>query len=139
MENPTLSRGAVPARPRDTARLISTFSPVLNNTHAQWTAIYNQRQLAEGEYLNLYDIGWDNPEGHVCGKGQALCYGFFTRVPGESSTARSLCAGFPPDVSRDGLYAEPRGRRGDGGGRYFSRQLSRQSSAASEPVSTSRM
>jgi alpha-galactosidase len=65
-----------------TGAVVSTFSPVLNQTHAEWTAIYNQRRLAEGEYLNLYDVGWENPEGHVIRKGQSLYYAFFTRVPG---------------------------------------------------------
>ncbi len=65
-----------------TGAVVSTFSPVLNKSHAEWTAIYNQRRLAEGEYLNLYDVGWDNPEGHVIRKGQSFYYAFFTRLPG---------------------------------------------------------
>ena len=77
--------------------MVSTFSPVLNETHRQWTATYNRVRLAEGEYLNLYDVGWDNPESHVIRKEQKLYYGFFTRVPGgEFSgkiTLRGLSAG----------------------------------------------
>jgi alpha-galactosidase len=76
-----------------TGAVVSTFSPVLNNNHAQWTAIYNQCRLAEGEYLNLYDIGWDNPEGHVIRKGNKLYYGFFTRVPGEEFTGKVTLRG----------------------------------------------
>jgi alpha-galactosidase len=80
-----------------TGAVVSTFSPVLNETHQQWTATYNKVRLAEGEYLNLYDVGWDNPESHVIRKEQKLYYGFFTRVPGgEFSgkiTLRGLSAG----------------------------------------------
>lgn len=65
-----------------TGAVISTFSPVLGQSHAEWTAIYNQQGLAYGEYLNRYDIGWDNPEGHVIRKGRRLYYAFFTRLPG---------------------------------------------------------
>jgi alpha-galactosidase len=76
-----------------TGAVVSTFSPVLNKSHAAWTAIYNQRRLAEGEYLNLYDVGWDNPEGHVIRKGQSLYYAFFTRVPGEEFNGKVALRG----------------------------------------------
>ena len=76
-----------------TGAVISTFTPALNKSHADWTAIYNQRQLAEGEYLNLYDIGWDNPEGHVIQKGPKLYYAFFTRLPGEEFNGKITLRG----------------------------------------------
>ena len=76
-----------------TGAVVSTFSPELNNLHSQWTAIYNQRRLSEGDYLNLYDVGWDNPEGHVIRKEQKLYYGFFTRVPGEDFSGNIVLHG----------------------------------------------
>jgi len=38
---------------------------------------YNDLQLSGGEYLNLYDLAWDKPEGHVVRKDEKLYYGFF--------------------------------------------------------------
>jgi alpha-galactosidase len=34
--------------------------------------------------VNLYDIRWENPEGHVIRKGEKLYYGFFTQTPGQT-------------------------------------------------------
>jgi alpha-galactosidase len=76
-----------------TGAVVSTFSMVLNQSHRDWTAIYNQRRLAEGEYLNLYDIGWENPEGHVIRKGQSLYFAFFTRVPGAEFNGKVVLRG----------------------------------------------
>ena len=76
-----------------TGAVVSTFTPELNNLHSQWTSIYNQRRLSEGDYLNLYDVGWDNPEGHVIRKEQKLYYGFFTRVPGEDFSGNIVLHG----------------------------------------------
>ena len=67
-----------------TGEVPSSFSPVLAKPHAAWTAIYNAQRPAEGEYVNLYDIRWENPEGHVIRKGEKLYYGFFTQTPGQT-------------------------------------------------------
>lgn len=45
---------------------------------SRWFTIYNQYRLSEGEYLNLYDIAYDVPEGHVIRKGGRLYYAFYT-------------------------------------------------------------
>jgi alpha-galactosidase len=105
---PYTFRAELYPRALGTGSVISTFSPVLNNTHAQWTAIYNQRQLAGGEYLNLYDIGWDNPEGHVVRKGQALYYGFFTRLPGGEFNGKVTLRGLPSGRFRVTDYVQNR-------------------------------
>jgi len=80
-----------------TGEVPSTFSPVLAKTHADWTAIYNTYRPAEGEYLNLYDIRWETPEGHAIRKGDKFFYGFFTQIPGRNFTGtvqlRGLVAG----------------------------------------------
>ncbi|HVN81592.1 MAG TPA: glycoside hydrolase family 36 protein [Terriglobia bacterium] len=91
-----------------TGAVVSTFSPVLNESHAQWTATYNKYRLAEGEYLNLYDIGWDNPEGHVIRKEQKLYYGFFTRVPGEEFNGKITLHGLSPGHYRVTDYMQNR-------------------------------
>lgn len=81
-----------------TGEVPSSFSPVLAKRHADWTAIYNAQRPAEGEYLNLYDIRWENPEGHVIRKGRKLYYGFFTQTPGET---------YSGNVQLRGLQAQP--------------------------------
>jgi alpha-galactosidase len=83
-----------------TGAVVSTFNSVLDKSHAEWTAIYNQRRLAEGEYLNLFDVGWDNPEGHVIRKGQIFYYAFFTRVPGEEFKGKITLRGLSSDRFR---------------------------------------
>jgi alpha-galactosidase len=44
----------------------------------EWFSIYNLHRLAEGEYLNLYDITFDFPEAHAIRKGNNLYYAFYT-------------------------------------------------------------
>jgi len=48
----------------------------------KWFGIYNQHRPAEGEYLNLYDLAFDQPEAHVLRKGDRLYYGFFAGEAG---------------------------------------------------------
>jgi alpha-galactosidase len=62
--------------------VVSTFTTSLGPQHARWTEVYNRHRPSEGEYLNLYDIGWEPVEGHAIRKGDRLYYGFFTRKPG---------------------------------------------------------
>jgi alpha-galactosidase len=91
-----------------TGAVISTFSPALNESHSQWTAIYNQQRLAEGEYLSLYNTGWDNPEGHVIRKGEKLYYGLFTRTPGEEFNGRISLRGLSSGRYRVKDYVQNR-------------------------------
>ena len=58
------------------------LSPERDALWRRWFALYNQYHLAEGEYLNLYDIAYDVPEGHVIRKGDHLYYGFYTPEAG---------------------------------------------------------
>lgn len=69
-----------------TGEVPSTFTTALGKTHANWMALYNRIRPAEGEYLNLYDIRWENPEGHVIKKGSQFYYAFFSQTPGEKFT-----------------------------------------------------
>ncbi len=43
----------------------------------KWVSLYNRYRLSQGDYLNLYDIGWDKPETHVIRKDGALYYAFY--------------------------------------------------------------
>ena len=46
----------------------------------KWVAIYNDKMLSRGEYLNLYDIRFDLPETHVISKGGAMYYAFYAEA-----------------------------------------------------------
>jgi len=48
----------------------------------RWFALYNRYRLSEGEYLNLYDLAYDTPEGHAIRKADRLYYAFYTREVG---------------------------------------------------------
>jgi alpha-galactosidase len=43
----------------------------------RWFGQYRDLGLGSGEYLNLYDVAFDLPEGHVVRRGTDLYYGFF--------------------------------------------------------------
>jgi alpha-galactosidase len=44
----------------------------------KWIALYNQNMLPLGVYRGeLYDIGFDSPEGHVIQKDDRLYYAFY--------------------------------------------------------------
>lgn len=43
----------------------------------KWVGIYDRYRLSQGDYLNLYDIAWDKPEGHVIARNGALYYAFY--------------------------------------------------------------
>lgn len=43
----------------------------------KWFALYNDKMLSKGIYLNLYDIVYDVPESHVIRKGETLYYAFY--------------------------------------------------------------
>ena len=49
----------------------------------RWFALYNRYRLSEGEYLNLYDLAYDLPEGHAIRKGDRLYYAFYTGQTGD--------------------------------------------------------
>lgn len=44
----------------------------------KWTSLYNSLMLSNGEFLNLYMIGYDIPEGYAIRKGQTVYYAFFS-------------------------------------------------------------
>lgn len=43
----------------------------------KWFGIYNRERLAEGEYLNLYDMAFDYPEAHAIRKDKGIYYAFY--------------------------------------------------------------
>jgi alpha-galactosidase len=46
--------------------------------YQKWLRISESEKLSEGEYLNLYDVGYDRPETHVIRKGHTYYYSFFS-------------------------------------------------------------
>ncbi len=44
----------------------------------KWIALYNQKMLSKGEFLNLYSVGYDSPEGYAIVKDGKMFYAFFT-------------------------------------------------------------
>lgn len=45
----------------------------------KWFALAREHSLADGEYLNLYDLAFDVPEAHAIRKSDEMYYGFFCR------------------------------------------------------------
>ena len=43
----------------------------------KWLSIYREHRLAEGEYLNLYDLAFDQPEAHAIRANGRLYYAFY--------------------------------------------------------------
>jgi alpha-galactosidase len=57
-----------------------TFSTQLDSYNEKWLNIYKKYQLSKGEYLNLYDIGFDYPEAHVIKIAHRFYYSFYTHA-----------------------------------------------------------
>lgn len=58
----------------------NTFlTPQREELFGKWLRLYNQMELSKGQYINVYDMGWDNPEGHLIVKDGIHYYAFFTR------------------------------------------------------------
>jgi alpha-galactosidase len=61
-------------KPKDSFLL----TPEREKLWRRWIALYNQNMLPLGTYRgDLYDIGFDKPEGHVVEKGNRLYYAFY--------------------------------------------------------------
>lgn len=44
----------------------------------KWIGLYNEKMLSQGEFRNLYTIGYDIPEGYVIQRDGRTYYAFFT-------------------------------------------------------------
>ena len=65
------------ANPRQTEPGDFLLHPDKEVLMKKWLGLYNRYRLSQGEYLNLYDLGWDRPEAHVIRKDGALYYAFY--------------------------------------------------------------
>ena len=48
----------------------------------KWIALYNQKMLSKGTFLNLYTYGYDTPEAYAIAKDGKMYYAFFAAQPG---------------------------------------------------------
>jgi len=66
----------------------------------KWFDLYRQKMISSGEFLDLYTVGFDVPEGYAIRKDQKMYYAFFT------PPNRSWGLDKPPDLppSRDEVW-----------------------------------
>jgi alpha-galactosidase len=69
------------------------LSPEKEALWKKWLDIASRHRLAEGEYLNLYDLAFDAPEAHVVLKDGKLYYAFYTPHYGETYEGRLVLRG----------------------------------------------
>jgi alpha-galactosidase len=70
------------------------LTPEREELWQQWTKLYAEKRLSEGEYLGtLYDIGFDRPETHVVRKDGTLYYAFYAKRYAGSVELRGLAPG----------------------------------------------
>ena len=53
------------------------LTPEKEVIYKKWVGLYNEYMLSTGEYLNLYDLGFDAPEGHAIKKNGKMYYAFY--------------------------------------------------------------
>lgn len=69
----------------------SLLTPEKEALLKKWVPIYSEKMLSKGNYLNLYDYGFDKPEAHVIEKDGAMYYAFYAdEWNGEPITLRGL-------------------------------------------------
>jgi alpha-galactosidase len=52
----------------------------------KWIALYNEKMLSKGNFLDLYVYGYDAPEGYAIEKGGAMYYAFYAPKPTEKGS-----------------------------------------------------
>ena len=67
------------------------LTPEKEVIYKKWVGLYNDYMLSTGDYLNLYDLGFDKPEGHVIAKNGNMYYAFYAdEWNGEAVELRGL-------------------------------------------------
>lgn len=82
--------------PKDNPHVKNGFllTPEKEKELKKWVSIYNEKKLSQGEYLNLYDIRYDQPETHAIEKDGAMYYAFYAdKWEGGKIELRGLDAG----------------------------------------------
>ena len=68
----------------------------------KWFGLYHQKMLSDGEFLNLFTLGFDNPEGYAIRKGGDLYYAFFVSQPRAWGIDNPPILPEPKDVTWEG-------------------------------------
>jgi alpha-galactosidase len=55
----------------------------------KWIALYNQKMLSKGNFLDLYVYGYDSPEAYAIEKDGALYYAFYAPEPSRTAAGSS--------------------------------------------------
>jgi len=59
------------------ATLYADLTPEQFQQYKKWFKIYYREMISAGEYLNLYDLVYDQPEAHAIRRGDTIYYGFY--------------------------------------------------------------
>ncbi|NDV46081.1 alpha-galactosidase [Paludibacter sp. 221] len=65
--------------PKDNPHVKQSYllTPEKEKLYKKWVGIYNDKMLSKGDYLNLYDLTFDNPETHAISKDGKMYYAFY--------------------------------------------------------------
>ncbi len=65
--------------PKDNPNVKQSYllTPEKEQLYKKWVGLYNDKMLSKGEYLNLYDLVYEQPETHVIRKGGRMYYAFY--------------------------------------------------------------
>jgi alpha-galactosidase len=73
----------------------------------EWIALYNEKMLSKGNFLNLYVYGYDEPEAYAIAKDGHLFYAFYaTAKPTASNNAKAQRQAWKGQVELRGLAAK---------------------------------
>ena len=70
------------------------LTPAKEQLWRKWIALYRKNMLSKGQYLGeLYDIGFDKPEGHAVAADGKMHYAFYAKTWDGPIELRGLGAG----------------------------------------------
>jgi alpha-galactosidase len=73
----------------------------------KWIALYNQKMLSKGTFLDLYVYGYDSPEAYAIEKDGSMFYAFYAPAGADKSkTASSTPEVWKGEVELRGLSAK---------------------------------
>jgi len=71
----------------------------------QWIALYNEKMLSKGEFLNLYVYGFDVPEAYAIVKDGSMYYAFYAPSQAQSHGQGALSGSWIGEIELRGLEA----------------------------------
>jgi alpha-galactosidase len=82
------------------------LTPAKEQHWKKWIALYNQKMLSKGTFLDLYTIGFDVPEGYAIAKDGKMYYAFFAPDPAQTWKGQIELRGLKPGTYRVLQYDE---------------------------------